>query len=85
MRITYTFALTMKNVGTPPKKVKASPESIKAALRAAGATYDDVARLADVSWFMVWAVVNHRKTSGPVMRAISKVTGGAVDAGGAAA
>lgn len=55
--------------------VARTPDQVKAALRARGCTYRDVARVADRSWYMVWAVVNRRKTSAHVLRAVEKVTG----------
>lgn len=58
----------MSTVGKPKVKVKQS-------MRRHGVTYDDVARLAGVSWFMVWAVLNGRKTSARVMAAVQKLVG----------
>lgn len=46
---------------------------VKRAMKRRGVTYDDVARLAGVSWFMVWAVLNGRKVSARVMGAVEKL------------
>jgi hypothetical protein len=50
------------------------PDVIKRNLKRAGATYTDVARLADVSWRMVHYVVHGQRTSAKVMTAIEKLT-----------
>jgi len=46
-------------------------EGIKAQLRASGHTYDDVARLADVTWRMVKFWVDGQRTSAKVERAFN--------------
>jgi len=48
---------------------------IKRQLKAAGVTYDDVARLAQVSWRMVHYVIHGQRTSAKVMAAIERLTG----------
>lgn len=50
-------------------------QKIKQQLKSAGATYTDVARLADVSWRMVHYVIRGQRTSSKVMAAIEKLTG----------
>jgi hypothetical protein len=47
---------------------------IKRNLKKVGATYTDVARLADVSWRMVHYVIHGQRTSANVMGAIEKLT-----------
>jgi isopentenyl diphosphate isomerase/L-lactate dehydrogenase-like FMN-dependent dehydrogenase len=51
-------------------------ETIKRNLKRAGVTYDDVARLADVSWRMVSYVIHGQRKSLHVMDAIEKLTAG---------
>ena len=58
----------MSTVGKPKVKVKRT-------MKQRGVTYHDVARLAGVSWFMVWAVLNGRRTSARVMTAVNKLVG----------
>lgn len=48
----------------------------KAALKTAGATYADVARLAGVTWTMVWLWVHGQRTSARVQAAFDKLTNG---------
>lgn len=50
-------------------------DKIKQDLKSAGVTYDDVARLANVSWRMVHYVIHGQRTSSRVMSAIEKLTG----------
>jgi hypothetical protein len=50
--------------------------SKKDALKQSGATYADVARLAKVSWTMVWMWMNEKRTSAKVEAAFRKLTGG---------
>lgn len=47
-------------------------------LRAAGVTYDEVARLAGVSWRMVKYVIDGDRTSAKVMNAIDRLAPPAV-------
>jgi hypothetical protein len=49
--------------------------AIKRALLARRVTYGDVARLAGVTWSMVYQVLAGYKTSAPVMAAIRKLLG----------
>jgi hypothetical protein len=49
-------------------------ETIKRDLKRSGATYTDVARLADVTWRMVHYVVHGQRTSAKVMDAIARLT-----------
>jgi len=46
---------------------------VKAALKRRGVKYDDVARLAGVGWWMVWAVLKGDKTSANVIDALVKL------------
>ena len=46
---------------------------LKQRLRAHGITYDQVAREADVSWLMVYAVLSGRKVSAPVLAAARRL------------
>jgi hypothetical protein len=48
---------------------------VKKALRARGVTYGDVARLAGVSWSMVYQVLAGYKVSARVMAAVEKLLG----------
>jgi hypothetical protein len=48
----------------------------KSRLKAAGITYTDIARLADVTWTMVWMWVNGQRTSARVQAAFDKLTDG---------
>lgn len=47
----------------------------KAALKAAGVRYDDIARLANVSWTMVWMWIHGQRTSANVEAAYLRLTG----------
>ncbi len=47
----------------------------KAALKAAGATYADLARLAGVSWTMAWMWMNGQRTSARLEAVYHKLTG----------
>lgn len=47
----------------------------KSALKASGHTYDDVARLAGVSWRMVKFWIDGQRTSAPVERAFNALVG----------
>jgi hypothetical protein len=49
-------------------------ETIKRNLKQAGVTYDDVARLANVTWRMVSYVIHGDRKSAKVMGAIDKLT-----------
>lgn len=53
---------------------QANPK-IKRQLKEAGVTYDDVARLANVTWRMVKYVIDGQRTSARVMSAIERLTG----------
>ena len=48
----------------------------KAALKASGHTYDDLARLAGVSWRMVKFWIDGQRTSAKVARAFDTLTNG---------
>lgn len=50
-------------------------DTIKRDLKRAGVTYEDVARLADVSWRMVHYVIHGQRKSAHVMGAIERLTG----------
>ena len=50
---------------------------VKRLLKHRGITYEDVARLTGVSWWMVWAVLNGRKVSARVMASVDKLLGNA--------
>lgn len=47
----------------------------KSALKASGHTYDDLARLAGVSWRMVKFWIDGERTSAPIARAFVTLTG----------
>lgn len=47
----------------------------KERLKAAGATYADLARLAGVTWTMAWMWMNGQRTSGRMASAFEKLTG----------
>ena len=51
-------------------------EKRKKALRAAGVTYGDLARLADVSFTFVWMWMHGQRTSANVQAAFEKLTDG---------
>ena len=57
----------------PSSKVKPRRKPLKARLAQAGVTYDDVARLAGVTYRMVQYVVDGKRTSRPVMDAIERL------------
>ena len=57
------------------KRTTRKPVSRKDRLKAAGATYDDVARLARVTWRMVKYVVDGQRVSANVDHAIDQLTG----------
>ncbi len=46
------------------------------ALKAAGATYADVARLAGVSWTFIWMWMHGQRTSAKVKAAFEQLTNG---------
>lgn len=46
----------------------------KAALKASGHTYDDLANLADVSWRMVKFWIDGDRTSAPIAKAFETLT-----------
>ncbi len=48
----------------------------KAALKAAGSTYADLARLAGVTWTMAWMWMNGQRTSARMQAAFEKLTDG---------
>ena len=48
----------------------------KAALKASGHTYDDLARLAGVSWRMVKFWIDGQRTSAKIKRAFAVLTNG---------
>lgn len=50
----------------------------KAALKASGHTYDDLARLAGVSWRMVKFWIDGQRTSAKIDRAFATLTNGSV-------
>lgn len=50
-------------------------KALKEALRASGHTYDDVARLAGVSWRMVKFWIDGQRTSAKVARAFATLVG----------
>ena len=52
---------------------KADSAAIKRELIARGLTYADVARVAGTGWFMIYAVINRRKTSSVVMGALDRL------------
>ena len=60
-----TLTLAHKTVKSRPRKVK----NRKAALRRAGHTYGDLARLADVTYSMAWKWMNDERVSGDCERA----------------
>lgn len=72
-----TMTMTSRTLAGGLSRVKTNqPDRIKRRLRHRGVTYSDVARLAGVTPWMVYAVVNQRKTSRRVMAAIEKLLGG---------
>lgn len=46
----------------------------KAALKASGHTYDDLARLSNVTWRMVKYWIDGQRTSAPIARAFESLT-----------
>ena len=54
--------------------VKRRREAIKSALKSSGHTYDDVARLANVTWRMVKYWIDGQRTSAPIARAFETLT-----------
>jgi len=67
----------MRTLTRHPGKVnRREAARIKRALKAKGLTYDHVARLAGLSWFMVWAVLDGRKTSANVVESLTKLLDG---------
>lgn len=64
-------------VNSKYRRVVSGPNIVlKRRLQIRGVTYPDIAKLAGVSWHMVWLVVNQRKTSRRVTAAIQKLLGG---------
>lgn len=58
------------------KKIVGPNSALKRRLRERGLTYPVIGKVAGVSWWMVYAVVNRRRTSARVMGAIEKLLGG---------
>ena len=60
---------------TPPTEIKETPVSErKAKLTSSGHVYKDLARLADVSYSMVWKWMNGERVSAPCQRAFEILT-----------
>jgi hypothetical protein len=57
------------------RTIQVTPDGLKKLMKRRHVTYADVARLAEVSWTMVWYVVNGQKTSAKVMAAIARLVG----------
>lgn len=66
-----------QNMSTTRRKIKSNQrrEALKAGLKASGHTYDDVARLADVTWRMVKFWIDGQRTSAKVEHAYNVLTG----------
>lgn len=72
-----TVTMTSRTVDLAAGRVKAHQvDGLKRLLRDHQVTYSDIARLARVTYWMVYAVVNGLRTSAPVMAAIRKLLGG---------
>jgi hypothetical protein len=66
----------MRTLTRHPGKVnRREATRIKRSLKAKGLTYSDVASLAGTGWFMVWAVLDGRKTSQRVAETLRKLGG----------
>lgn len=61
---------------TTAKKQARITKDRKAALKGAGVTYADVARLSGVTWTMVWMWIHGQRTSARVQAAFEKLTDG---------
>lgn len=72
-----TMTMASRTVASSDARVKGhQPAQLKRRLRARGVTYSDIKKLAGVSYWMVYAVVNRRRTSARVLTAIEKLLGG---------
>lgn len=69
--IRFTLLNVNLNMAARKREVKAR----KAALKASGHTYDDVARLADVSWRMVKFWIDGQRVSARVEQAFNALVG----------
>jgi hypothetical protein len=72
----FGYALHLNlNMRTATREVKRRTTQRKNALKTSGHTYDDLARLAGVSWRMVKFWIDGERTSAKIAKAFTTLTG----------